>query len=653
MSAPTLESTLDYIHKFYPHLNRKKSKSKKSTNPPTVCSICYLKLIEKINPKTIPKIIFLYRSIRQHYINVHPTYGNITPKSRGLFYFVIEDDKVTNTYTTLHDVLEEMNDRLPPDNANINEVVPPSNVNNTNINISDNTSPMFRIDQDNDESKSNATNESNDTTHVESAIASMESLLSPENYNYLDAKFNEILKILPEMESRLGREVQKLVDHTALYQQKLKNEIELLKEDLKHNKLLSKRRNFNMTDYDDYLLFYSQDGFMYEQNEELESKNIKHGWCSICDGAPDLQSVSFGKGGRPTGDLNIATEEAQDEFEKYGRGLYRHYIDPDRSKKHRMNKLKLQGLIDDPMIVVFANLSRCFARVLTMGCGYIMYESFVEDIYYSGGLIGDQYHCYKFCDFLLLQFFAVRLDDLAMRLNNKLPCTKRIPPISLTTDKSTDAAGTHEEQLIAYVDDECVKTVAEIGVVHLSNNKDDITTQGTADGLSASWIKSLTRMRYTMPLLRYVCVSICNDAEYDIKNVQNTFVEKIKSALCLTFIDPSHDICKLLEKVMDQLLPYLVNKKAINFIHSWIGPKTKRDIQSRTKEIKNDKRIHGLNPFVDTRFVDHAQKTHENIVYHHNSIDYIAGLEYEKEKKSTRKQKIQESRNILNSKYHK
>ena len=52
---------------------------------------------------------------------------------------------------------------------------------------------------------------------------------------------------------------------------------------------------------------------------------------------------------------------------------------------------------------------------------------------------------------------------------------------------------------------------------------------------------------------------------------------------------------------MDQFICYLVNTLSIKLIHSWIGPKTKLEIQRKTKEIKGDSRVHGLNAFVEVR----------------------------------------------------
>eukprot|EP01084_Bolivina_argentea_P169862 294400_1 len=143
-----------------------------------------------------------------------------------------------------------------------------------------------------------------------------------------------------------------------------------MKVEMENNKFLNQRRVFKQMDYDDYLIVYSQDGLIYDETEELTLQNRKHGWCSICNTEPDFESVSFPKGGRPTGDWDLRTDQAQKDFKNFGKGLYRHYVDPTNSKQHRTNKMKLEGLIDDPMIVVFANLSRCFARVLTMGCAH-------------------------------------------------------------------------------------------------------------------------------------------------------------------------------------------------------------------------------------------------------------------------------------------
>ncbi len=67
-STLTFESTLAEIHQAHPDLKRPKiSARKKTKDKDTVCTLCYLRLIQGIDINEITQIMFKYRSIRQHY----------------------------------------------------------------------------------------------------------------------------------------------------------------------------------------------------------------------------------------------------------------------------------------------------------------------------------------------------------------------------------------------------------------------------------------------------------------------------------------------------------------------------------------------------------------------------------------------------------
>eukprot|EP01084_Bolivina_argentea_P255130 429043_1 len=237
-TEPTFESTLTFIHEKYPHLDKPNQKKRtKTTDKDTVCSLCYLRLIQKINTNEIIRIIFKYRSIRQHYQKCHKKYGNITPKKKGLFYFDIETDKVKASCQDVNIILERMNAKLPPDtnttdnaveevtNTTDNDIEPPPSaqigpINENASNINDIEPPIEHMQSESKES-------TNDT--YQSTLTSLQSSLSTENYNYIDVKCNEIIKMIPAMESRMNEQLQKILEVTTSYQEKLKEEIQKMK----------------------------------------------------------------------------------------------------------------------------------------------------------------------------------------------------------------------------------------------------------------------------------------------------------------------------------------------------------------------------------------------------------------------------------------
>ena len=82
------------------------------------------------------------------------------------------------------------------------------------------------------------------------------------------------------------------------------------------------------------------------------------------------------------------------------------------------------------------------------------------------------------------------MEQIADDVHVIMPATGCPSPFATTTDKSTDAAGTHEDQIIGYLKNG-IKTYAEIGIKHISNKKDDEKTHATKRGLSLSLIDSL------------------------------------------------------------------------------------------------------------------------------------------------------------------
>eukprot|EP01083_Nonionella_stella_P147592 465956_1 len=83
-----------------------------------------------------------------------------------------------------------------------------------------------------------------------------------------------------------------------------------------------------------------------------------------------------------------------------------------------------------------------------------------------------------------------------------------------------------------------------------------------------------------------------------------------------------------------------------------MGTKLKGVIKKQTQVTKKDKKTHGLEPFVETRFVEYSCKTYTGIVYHNKSIDTIGKQECKKEKKPDRRKRIRQSLKINRSKYH-
>ncbi len=196
----TFESTLTQIQQAHPHSACHDKKDRKKTkDKDTVCSLCYLRLIQRIDIYEIKQIYFKYRSIRPHYIKIHPKYKDIKPKSKNLFYFPIDNTthKVISNCQDVNVILQTMNDLLPPDTnttdnaaeedgtvqieqANENPSIrhdiepPPSNqMEPTNI-------TNATMDKDEKDMKSEEAQESSNV--YQSTLTSLQPSLSNENY---------------------------------------------------------------------------------------------------------------------------------------------------------------------------------------------------------------------------------------------------------------------------------------------------------------------------------------------------------------------------------------------------------------------------------------------------------------------------------------